>query len=66
MLNFFLPNRIKFSIFNGFSLQPTWPPFGRLTDTQVSTRTRQREAKKLDFLLHLRVLNLYNLRGPTK
>ena len=35
--SFFLPNHITFSIFKVFSLQPTWPPFGRLTDIQVST-----------------------------
>ena len=29
-------------------------------------RTRQHEAKKLDFLLHLICLNLYYLRDPRK
>ena len=33
----FIPNRIKFSIYQRFSLEHTWPQFGRLSDFQVST-----------------------------
>ena len=33
----FIPNCIKFSIYQRFSLEHTWPQFGRLSDIQLST-----------------------------